>query len=90
MNHIEINDRSIGPGYPTYVAVEMSSTHNQNYDQTVELVKAAKEAGADAINLQTANPDALTLDSDRVEFRLSHGTLWDGETLHYTRVEGNG
>ncbi|MBI4327438.1 MAG: pseudaminic acid synthase, partial [Chloroflexi bacterium] len=41
-----------------------------------------KEAGADAVKVQTYTPDTLTLRSDADYFRISGGTLWDGRTLY--------
>lgn len=79
---IKIGPRDIGPGYPVYVIAELSANHNQDYDQAKRLVHAAKEAGADAVKLQTYTPDTLTLKSERAEFRVSGGTLWDGRTLY--------
>jgi len=79
---IKIRKRSIGPGLPTYVIAEMSANHGQSYDKAVEIVRAAKDSGANAIKLQTYTPDTITLASDREEFRVSGGTLWDGRTLH--------
>jgi pseudaminic acid synthase len=79
---LNIGRRSIGPGFPTYVVAEISANHNQNYDQAVRILHAAKDAGADAVKLQTYTPDTITISSDREEFRVSGGTLWDGRTLH--------
>jgi N-acetylneuraminate synthase len=44
-------------------------------------MEAAKEAGADAVKLQTYKPETITLDSDKEWFRISGGTQWDGRTL---------
>jgi len=77
-----INDRHVGPGYPVYVIAELSANHNQSYEQAVKLVQAAKNAGADAVKLQTYTADTLTIPSDQSYFRLGGGTLWDGRTLH--------
>ena len=79
---IEINGRRIGPGYPAYIIAEMSANHNQDFDQAVKIIEAAKEAGADAIKLQTFTPDTHTIQSDKEYFRVCGGTLWDGRTLY--------
>jgi N-acetylneuraminate synthase len=80
--YITINNRRIGVGCPVYVVAEMSANHSQDFDQAVELLKAAKEAGADAVKLQTYTPDTLTIQSDREYFRVGKGTLWEGKTLY--------
>ncbi|MFZ0770743.1 MAG: pseudaminic acid synthase [Candidatus Sulfotelmatobacter sp.] len=79
---IKVGDRLIGVGYPAYIVAELSANHNQDYEQAARIVRAAKDAGADAVKLQTYTPDTITLASDREEFRVSGGTLWDGRTLH--------
>ena len=79
---IRIGKRMLGEGAPTYIVAEMSANHNQDYHRALEIVHAAAEAGADAIKLQTNTADTITIDSDKPYFRISGGTLWDGETLH--------
>jgi len=80
--YIEINGRRIGSGYPVYVVAEISSNHLQDFDKAVRLIKAAKDAGADAVKIQTFTPDTLTISSDREYFRIKGGTPWDGNTLY--------
>jgi pseudaminic acid synthase len=79
---IKINNREIGSGHPVYVIAEMSGNHNQDYDRAARILQAAKEAGADAIKLQTVDPDTLTLDSNDAIFVVQGGTIWDGRTLY--------
>jgi pseudaminic acid synthase len=79
---IEINGRVVGPGRATYVIAEISANHNQDFEQAVLIVEAAKQAGADAIKLQTYTPNTISLKSDKEYFRVSGGTLWDGKTLY--------
>lgn len=78
---LTIKNRKIGPGNPTFIVAEMSANHNQDFDQAVKILKAAKEAGADAIKLQTYTPDTMTLDSDQEHFQIK-GTIWEGKNLY--------
>lgn len=79
---ININGVKIGEGQKTFIIAEMSANHNQDFKRAVEIIKAAKEAGADAIKLQTYTPDTITLNSDNEYFQIKQGTIWDGTTLH--------
>lgn len=77
-----IGDRRIGPDHPVYIIAEMSANHHQDYEQAAALVRAAKEAGADAIKLQTYTPDTMTLNLRTPEFQIGAGTIWEGKNLH--------
>jgi len=79
--YIDINRHRIGPGFPTYIVAEMSANHSHDFNKTVKILKAAKEAGADAIKLQTYTPDTLTIDCNNEYFQIK-GTPWDGHTLY--------
>jgi len=77
-----IGDRKIGTDQPVYIVAELSANHNQDFEQAVRLIQAAKKSGADAVKLQTYTPDTITIRSDREDFQIRGGTLWDGRTLH--------
>lgn len=64
------------------IVAELSANHGQNLDIAVKSIQAAKEAGADAVKLQTYTPDTITIKSDKSYFRINQGTIWDGTTLY--------
>lgn len=76
-----IAGRQIGAGFAPYVIAEISANHNGNMETAFKLIEAAKQAGADAVKLQTYRPDTITLNCDSEDFRI-HGGLWDGRTLY--------
>ncbi len=84
----EIGGHPIGATHPVYIAAEMSANHCQSFEHAVQIIKAAKEAGADAVKLQTYTAETMTILSDRPEFRVGGGTLWDGRTLYDLYTEG--
>ena len=81
MNQITIEGRNIGPAYAPYVTAEMSANHNGNLDTALRIIQEAKQAGADAIKIQTYRPDTITLNSDLPDFQITDG-LWAGRTLY--------
>ena len=79
---VKIGSHIISKDSPAFIVAEMSANHNMDYSRAVEIIKAAKEAGADAVKIQTYTADTITLDSDAPCFQITQGTLWDGITLH--------
>lgn len=73
-----VEGRKIGDGAPCYIVAEMSANHNQDLNKALKIIRAAKEAGADAIKLQTYTPDTITMDCDNKYFRLGNHPLWGG------------
>ena len=82
MGHIEIGHRRIAPEQPVYIVAELSANHNQNFEEAVRLLHAAKEAGADAVKLQTYTPDTITINCNNKYFRVGEATLWAGRNLY--------
>lgn len=78
---VTIDQRPVGPGYPTYIVAELSANHHQDYDQAVALLRAARDAGADAVKLQTYTADTLTIECGEPQFHVTGG-LWAGRTLY--------
>jgi len=80
--YLKISSKKIGENYPVFIIAELSANHLQKFDNAVKLIKAAKEAGADAVKLQTYTPDTITIDCDNEYFQIKQGTLWDGKILY--------
>jgi len=64
-----------------FIIAELSANHNGSLDVALDTVRAAKEAGADAIKLQTYTADTITMNVDKDDF-LIKGTIWDGRKLY--------
>lgn len=65
-----------------FIVAELSANHGHQLETALASVRAAKEAGADAIKIQTYTADTITLDCEASDFIVGGGTLWDGQTLH--------
>lgn len=76
-----IAGRQIGPGCEPYVIAEVSANHNGDIEKAKRIITQARQAGADAVKIQTYRPDTITLESDLADFRIVDG-LWAGRTLY--------
>tara|TARA_R110002072_G_scaffold1989_3_gene16464 strand:+ start:27064 stop:28116 length:1053 start_codon:yes stop_codon:yes gene_type:complete len=80
-NTFEINNRKIGNQFSPYIIAEVSGNHNGDISKAKELIKIAKESGADAVKLQTYTPDTMTIECDNEFFQITEGP-WKGHTLY--------
>lgn len=69
-------------GNRVFIIAEISANHNGKIENAIELIKKCKEIGADAVKLQTYTPNTITIDCKNEYFKVSGGTLWDGQTLY--------
>lgn len=82
-HEITVGDRTIGPDHEPFVIAEMSGNHGGDLERALDIVRAAGEAGAHALKIQTYTADTITLDVDTPAFRLSADhPLWPNRRLH--------
>lgn len=67
--------------HKTFIIAELSANHNQDFAIALKTIKAMKDAGADAVKLQTYTADSITIDCDNDYFKIKTGSIWDGMTL---------
>jgi pseudaminic acid synthase len=79
---ITIQDRKIGKNFPTFIVAELSGNHNGKLENAIKLIREAKNAGADAVKLQTYTPDTITLNCNSEHFQIKGTHLWDNRTLY--------
>lgn len=58
---IKVGRTYIGPGEPVFVVAEIGINHNGSVQTAKELIKAAKEAGANAVKFQKRNPEEILI-----------------------------
>jgi len=82
VSRIRIGGRWVGEGEKTLVVAEVSANHNHRLDRALEIIRAARDCGADAIKIQTYTPDTMTIDCNREWFVVPGNTPWQGKTLY--------
>ncbi|SMM99283.1 N-acetylneuraminate synthase [uncultured Candidatus Thioglobus sp.] len=78
---MKINNRIINAQQAPYIIAELSANHNGDIERAFASIKAAKDAGADAVKIQTYTADTMTIDCDSDGFKITGG-LWDGYNLY--------
>lgn len=78
---LTIDGKAIGSNNKPYIIAEMSANHNGNINTAFAIIDKAKQAGADAIKIQTYTADTITLKSNLPDFQINDG-LWAGQTLY--------
>lgn len=61
----------------TYIIAEMSANHNKNFNTAKEIIKTAKEIGADAVKVQTYTADTMTIDCRDEIFMGMKDSPWE-------------
>ena len=83
MTVFKIGHQTIGHQHKPFIIAEMSGNHNHSLDRALELVKAAADAGAHALKLQTYTADTITINHRGGLFEINDtDSLWSGKNLY--------
>ena len=77
-----IQDFDFNKDNSVFVIAELSANHNGSLETALDTIRAAKRTGANAIKLQTYTADTLTIQSDKDDFIIKSGSIWDGKTFY--------
>ena len=77
-----IQDFDFNKDNSVFVIAELSANHNGSLETALKTIRAAKRTGANAIKLQTYTADTLTIQSDKDDFIIKSGSIWDGKTFY--------
>ena len=74
--NIEVGRRQIGMGMPTYIIAEIGANFDGRLEKAKELVKAAKECGADCAKFQTFKSEKIVSGKGFAQMKLKgvHGS----------------
>ncbi|MBN2499430.1 MAG: N-acetylneuraminate synthase family protein [Anaerolineales bacterium] len=74
----KIGDRMIGDNHPTYFIADIAANHDGDLDRALELIRLAKEAGADAAKFQNFRAPQIVSDYGfkALGGQLSHQAAW--------------
>lgn len=75
---ITIQDRQIGPQHPTYFIADIAANHDGDLDRAIDLIRLAKEAGADAAKFQNFRAPKIVSDYGfkAMGSQVSHQAAW--------------
>ena len=72
----KIGKTYVGDNLPCFIVAELSGNHNGDFNRARRMLIKAKEAGVNAVKLQTYKPETITLNSKRKDFIIGSKSPW--------------
>ena len=76
-----IGEKLVCDSKPPLIVAELSANHGGDIERAKHIISLAKESGADAVKIQSYEPETLTLNCDKEDFMIQEG-LWKGRSLY--------
>ena len=75
---IQIGNRLIGPGHPTYFIADIAANHDGDLERARKLIRLAQQAGADAAKFQNFRAPKIVSDYGfrNMGGQVSHQATW--------------
>ena len=70
-SYVEVANRKIGYGHPTFVVAEIGINHNGSLDTACQMISEAHAAGAEAVKFQKRTIDAVYTEEELARERKS-------------------
>lgn len=80
---VTVGGREIGLGRPVFIVVELGVCHEQNVGLAKHFIRRAREAGADAVKVESFQADDFAFDRDLTH---TYGVLGGERTENYYRM----
>lgn len=77
---VTVGRKEIGRGRPVFIVVELGVCHEQNVDLAKKFIRCAREAGADAVKVESFQTDDFAFDFDLTH---TYGVLGGERTENY-------
>ena len=88
MKKIKIGDFNIGKEFPPFIVAEAGINHNGEVEKALEMIKVAKNSGADAIKFQTFKAEEFISDESLLFTYKSQGkTVTESQMTLFKRCE---
>ena len=85
--HVRIADRTVGLGYPTYFIADIAANHDGDLERAKQLIRLAKQAGADAAKFQNFRAEAIVSDLgfQSLGSQVAHQAQWKQSVVEVYR-----